>query len=173
MNIELQQQIDSKTNEVAELSDEKNQLQDLVNDLEKAAEEHEESSVCLRSELMSQKNKITDLHDTVTKIQSENNDLLSKQKIKRLESLDKQSKIDQLEKKSANDEETIAFLRGEVTRLEKCKTDLKNQVDQTKKDSMHKVNDFTKNLEELKKTNQRIQRENSSLQNQIDKLEKT
>ena len=173
LNFKLHQQVDSKTNDVARLSEEKSELEDLVNEHERTAEEHDQATERLRSELISQKNKITDLHETVEKFQSENHDLIEKQKSRRLENLEKQSRIDQLEKKSLNDEDTIAFLKGEITRLEKSKTDLKNQVDLMKKDSMQALAEVTKNLEELQKTNQRIQRENSSLQNQIDKLEKT
>ena len=180
MNSRLHQQVDSKMNEVKRLLEEKSQLEDLVNDLEKTGEEHDQATARFRSELDSQKNQITHLQDTVKKFQSENEDLskeykdlLSKQRMGRLESLEKESKIDQLEKKTANDEETISFLRGEISRLEKSKTVLKNRVDQTIMDSMREVSEITKKFEELQKTNQRIQRENSSLQNQIDKLEKT
>ena len=179
-NSRLDEQVQSKMNEVARLLEEKSQLKDLVNDLEKTAEEHDQATARFRSELDSQKNQITHLQDTVKKFQSENEglskdykELLSKQRMGRLESLEKESKIDQLEKKTANDEETISFLRGEITRLEKSKTDLKNQVDQIKTDSMHEVTEITKKFEELQKTNQRIQRQNSSLQNNIDTLEKT
>ena len=180
MNSRLHEQVDSKMNEVKRLLEEKSQLEDLVNDLEKTGEEHDQATARFRSELDSQKNQITHLQDTVKKFQSENEDLskeykdlLSKQRMGRLESLEKESKIDQLEKKTANDEETISFLRGEISRLEKSKTVLKKRVDQTIMDSMREVSEITKKFEELQKTNQRIQRENSSLQNQIDKLEKT
>ena len=131
-NFLLLQQVHSKTNELTRLSEEKSKLNDLVNDLETTAEEHDAASKCLRSELHSQKTKMTDLEETVTKLRSENQDLLEMQRSRRLESLDKQSKIDELEKKSANDEERIAFFKREITRLEKSNSDLKNQVEQMK-----------------------------------------
>jgi len=172
-NSELQQQVDLKTDEVTRLSEDKDLLQDLVNDHERTANEHDEATQCLRSELQSQKDRINNLNETLQKVFNQNQEFVEKQKAGRLELLEKQSIIDEFEKKSNNDEETITFLKEEIARLEKSKSDLKNQVDQMKKDSILESETSNKNLEELQKTNQRIQRQNSGLQNQIDKLEKT
>ena len=73
---EFHEEVSSKSTEVAKLLEEKSQLEKILNDFEKTAEEHDQEHhqaiARLQSELDSQKNQIAHLQDTVKKLQAEN-----------------------------------------------------------------------------------------------------
>ena len=132
---EFHEEVSSKTTEVAKLLEEKSQLEKILNDFEKTAEEHDQEHqqaiARLQSELDSRKNQIAHLQDTVKKLQAENT------RWKRFrEEEEKDSEI--ATKKELDSQKTqIALLQDTVKKLQSENAQLKEKDSEiaTKKDN--------------------------------------